>query len=47
MQRGRDLELAAQLKQQHAQEVSDQQWHLSIVRESNPFKYYFPLFILS
>ena len=33
MQRGLDAEIAAKMKQQYVKEVSDQQWHLSIVRE--------------
>lgn len=33
MQRGLDAEIAAKMQQQHVKEVSDQQWHLSIVRE--------------
>ena len=33
MQRGHDAEVAAKLQQQYVKEVSDQQWHLSIVRE--------------
>jgi hypothetical protein len=33
MQRGLDAEVAAKMLQQHVKEVSDQQWHLSIVRE--------------
>ena len=35
MQRGLDAEVAAKVQQQHVKEVSDQQWHLSIVREVN------------
>jgi hypothetical protein len=33
MQRGRDAEIAAKLQEQYKKEVSDQQWHLSTVRE--------------
>ena len=40
MQRGRDTELTAMLKQQQAQEISDQQWHLSIIKEDDHFKYH-------
>jgi hypothetical protein len=32
MQRGRDAEVAAKLQQQQVKEVSDQQWHLSVIQ---------------
>jgi len=32
MQRGRDAEVAAKLRQQQVKEVSDQQWHLSVIQ---------------
>jgi len=35
MQRGLDAEVAAMMQEQQVKEVSDQQWHLSIVREVN------------
>jgi len=35
MQRGRDADVAAKLQQQYQKEVSDQQWHLSIIPESH------------
>jgi hypothetical protein len=39
MQRGRDADVAAKLQQQYQKEVSDQQWHLSIIPESHSIKY--------
>jgi hypothetical protein len=38
MQRGRDAEIAAKLQEQYKKEVSDQQWHLSTVREVDVVK---------
>lgn len=35
MQRGRDADIAAKLQEQHKKEVSEQQWHLSIIRETD------------
>jgi len=32
MQRGRDAEVAAKLQQHQVKEVSDQQWHLSVIQ---------------
>lgn len=45
MQRGLDAELAAKMQEQHVKEISDQQWHLSIVREVHAagFSHYTPL----
>jgi hypothetical protein len=40
MQRGRDAEIAAKLQQQQIKEVSDKQWHLSVVREFDSTKFY-------
>lgn len=39
MQRGRDADVAAKLQEQYKKEVSDQQWHLSIVHETKASKY--------
>jgi hypothetical protein len=39
MQRGRDAEIATKLQEQYKKEVSDQQWHLSTVREVDVVKY--------
>jgi hypothetical protein len=39
MQRGRDAEIAAKLQEQYKKEVSDQQWHLSTVREVDVVKF--------
>ena len=36
MQRGRDAEVAAKLQQPQVKDVSDQQWHLSVVRNIDP-----------
>lgn len=35
MQRGHDAEVAAKLQGQYIKEVSDQQWHLSVVRDTD------------
>ena len=40
MQRGRDAEVAIKLQQQQIKEVSDQQWHLSVVREVDSVKFH-------
>lgn len=33
MQRGHDAEVAAKLEQQQVKEVTDQQWHLSVIQQ--------------
>ena len=40
MQRGLDAEVAAKMQQQQVKEISDQQWHLSIVREVDAAGFY-------
>src|SRR6202035_916685 len=48
MQRGLDAEVAAKMQQQQVKEISDQQWHLSIVREADAAgSYSHPLFGIS
>jgi hypothetical protein len=39
MQRGKDAEIAAKLEQQELKQVSDQQWHLSVVKEVGEDEY--------